>query len=359
MDLANPLPALSGRRVLVTGHTGFKGSWLCVLLDLLGAEVHGLALAPDTQPALFAEAGLADRLGDRHHLGDIRDLDVVRAAFAAARPEVVFHLAAQPLVLEGYRDPVTTVATNVLGTAHVLEAARASGALRAIVTVTTDKCYANIGSVWGYRENDPLGGHDPYSASKAAAEIIAESYRASWFHDAGVGAATARAGNVIGGGDWADDRIVPDAVRALMAGEPIGVRNPRAIRPWQHVLDPLFGYCVLASRLLDDPAGVQGAWNFGPTPGEECDVGALCDQIVAAWGSGAWKDHSGSDAPHEASVLRLTSEKARVQLGWRARWSSEQAIARTVAWYRSWADGEPAHDLCAAQIRAFLQEATA
>ena len=328
-----------GRRVLLTGHTGFKGAWLATWLEALGAEVHGLSLEPRTTPSLFNLIGLETRV--RHHVGDIRDARLVRDLVSAVAPEVVLHLAAQPLVRTSYREPLETFATNVLGTAHVLDACRGVGSVQALVCVTTDKCYENREWVWGYREHDALGGHDPYSASKAAAEIVAASFRRSFGEEARGLAhmATARAGNVIGGGDWSDDRLVPDAVRAFMVGQPLAVRRPRATRPWQHVLAPLSGYLVLAQHLLDSTA-VADAWNFGPDDADVVTVGAFLDRFVAAWGGGAaWHAVGTDQGPHEAGLLKLDTSKARQTLGWRPGWGLVDAVDRTVAWYRAWHDG--------------------
>jgi CDP-glucose 4,6-dehydratase len=326
--------ALAGRRVLLTGHTGFKGGWLAHWLLRLGAEVHGLALAPDTTPDLFSALRLGARLAS-HTLGDVRDAQVVRAAFARVRPEVVFHLAAQPIVLRSYEDPAETFATNVMGTVHVLDGVRATPQVRAVVNVTSDKCYENREWVWGYRESDPMGGSDPYSASKGAAELVFQSYLRSFFRERpGLGAASVRAGNVIGGGDFARDRIVPDAIRALARGERVPVRRKASIRPWQHVLEPLGGYLLLASRLLrgDD---VSGGWNFGPKAENAVPVSVLVDELVRAWGSGGWDDVGRRDAPHEAHFLRLDVTKAWDGLGWAPRWDLRTTIAATVDWYRA------------------------
>ncbi len=337
--------------MLVTGHTGFKGSWLCAWLERLGAEVTGLSLPPATTPSLFALIEGKAKL--RHLLGDIRDLSVVEKAFAESRPEVVFHLAAQALVLDSYDDPVGTFGTNVQGTVHVLDCVRRTPGVQAIVTVTSDKCYENRGLDRGYRESDALGGHDPYAASKAAAEVVAAAYGSSFFVAAGIGSATVRAGNVIGGGDWAANRLVPDCIGALARGEPIDVRSPAAIRPWQHVLEPLSGYLRLAALLVEEPEARSGAWNFGPAHEDACTVAELCDHIVATWGSGSWRDVSTTTAPHEAAVLRLSSEKAKSKLGWSPRWGLATAIAETVQWYRAHAIGQEAHQLCQDQISRY------
>jgi CDP-glucose 4,6-dehydratase len=350
MSAALAPSAFAGRRVLVTGHTGFKGSWLCLALSRLGARTSGFALPPPTTPSHFELAGIAELL-QGHVIGDVRDPSAVAGAIDTADPEVIFHLAAQPLVRASYEAPVDTFATNVMGTVNVLEAVR----VRArpcrpcvIVVVTSDKAYENVGQPWGYRECDALGGHDPYSASKGAAELVVASYRRSFFAPErvaahGVKVATARAGNVIGGGDFARDRIVVDAARALAEGLAVPVRNPDAIRPWQHVLEPLHGYLHLAARMLasDEPRWCS-AWNFGPLPGDELPVSALVERLCAAWGDGRWIDAREPGAVHEASVLRLAIDKTIAELGVRPRWRVEEAIARTARWYRQWAGGAAA-----------------
>lgn len=331
-----------GRSVLVTGHTGFKGSWLALWLASLGARVTGLALPPETRPNHFDLVGLPELVD--HRVGDVRSWEDVISAFRAARPEVVLHLAAQALVRRSYREPKETFDTNVGGVVNVLEAVRTVGTVKACIVATSDKCYENREWVWGYRENDPLGGADPYSASKGAAEIVAQAYMRSFFSPGAagpnLGLATVRAGNVIGGGDWSPDRLVPDCVRALCAGRPIRLRNPRATRPWQHVLEPLGAYLALGGRLLADPARFSGAWNFGPSERECLAVGDLASLLAEAWGGGEVvygdPDH---DLP-EAARLRLNCDKARVLLGWSPTWSAAEAVERTVAWYRHWREGE-------------------
>ena len=330
------------RSVFVTGHTGFKGGWLSTWLLDLGARVTGYALAPHTTPSYFERCGLADRLTT--HLADVRDAAALQTALASARPSIVFHLAAQPIVRLSYRAPLETVSINVLGTATLLEAIRHTPSVDAVVVVTSDKCYENIERAEGYREDDPLGGHDPYSASKAAAELIAAAYRRSFFAANGPRLATVRAGNVIGGGDWAADRLVPDAIRALVAGEPIRVRNPAAVRPWEHVLESIGGYLRLAERLVGSDV-FAGAWNFGPRDGDAVDVGTLADLIVDQWDGARWESKPESDAPHEAGLLRLDWSKARTLLGWHPGLTIKEAVALTVAWYRAAAGAASTHDM--------------
>jgi len=326
--------AFRGARVLVTGHTGFKGSWLCEWLLSLGADVTGYALEPDTTPALFTQLGLASRL--RHVVGDIRSADTVRRLIAETRPDFVFHLAAQPLVRRSYRDASYTWETNVLGTVNVLDALRQLSHPCSAVMVTTDKCYENREWLYGYRENDPLGGHDPYSSSKAAAELAIASWRNSFFSSGHpVRIASARAGNVIGGGDWAEDRIVPDSIRALARGEPIHVRNPHATRPWQHVLEPNSGYLALAaalSRNPDDPRLVS-AFNIGPGHEANQPVQRLVETALKHW-PGTWANGADPNAVHEASLLQLDNGKIQALIGWRPTWNFAEAVGRTVAWYR-------------------------
>ncbi|GAB1816246.1 CDP-glucose 4,6-dehydratase [Mycobacterium sp. MUNTM1] len=322
--------AYRGRRVLVTGHTGFKGSWLCLWLQALGAEVIGLALDPSSEPSHWDLLKLS--MGD--HRVDIRDEAAVRRVFAAERPEIVFHLAAQPLVRRSYREPVTTWATNVMGAVHVLEAARHTPDLCAVVVVTTDKCYENREWPWAYRELDRLGGRDPYSASKAGTELVAASYRTAFLQDPSAPLlATARGGNVIGGGDWSEDRLIPDLVRSVVAGEPLVIRSPRATRPWQHVLDCLSGYLLLGQRLLAADGSCAEAWNFGPDVEGSRTVEQVLEDLARTWPQFRWQSASGRQ-PHEAGLLQLDSAKAKMHLGWRPVWNLEKAIFHTATWYR-------------------------
>jgi CDP-glucose 4,6-dehydratase len=347
------------KKVFLTGHTGFKGSWLALWLHRLGAQVHGYSLPPPTTPSNYALSNVSKVLTGET-LADIRDAKRLQETLSAFRPDVVFHLAAQALVRDSYASPHETFEINALGTSAVLDAIRDLKSPCAVVCITTDKCYENRNQVWSYRECDALGGHDPYSASKAAAEIIIESYRRSFFnpdqfHKHGVQLASARAGNVIGGGDWARDRIMTDLVAALMEGRPVPVRNPQAIRPWQHVLEPLSGYLTLAAAMLDRPDPKwSSSWNFGPLSGTELPVGKLADVFIQAWGSGTWEDTSIPGQPHEASILRLNSEKACCELGWRPRWTCREMIQRTARWYkRVLCDRANARDACEADIGAF------
>jgi CDP-glucose 4,6-dehydratase len=340
------------RRVLITGHTGFKGGWLAMWLARQAAEVHGVALPPPTVPSFFATCRVEDCLASSQD-GDIREPGVLERVIAAARPEVIFHLAAQPLVREGYRGPLATLETNVMGTARLLDAVRHADSVRAVVVVTTDKCYDNREWEWGYREADPLGGHDPYSASKAAAELVAAAWRRSFLAEAGVAVATARAGNVIGGGDFSPDRLVPDCLRAMDAGETLPVRSPSAIRPWQHVLEPLSGYLLLAERLLVEGDACAEAWNFGPPDADTATVASIVGRLCR--GSDARWTVSSDPQPHETRALRLESGKARHRLGWRSRWTLAEAIDATLAWHRAWRAGSNMRTFTLSQITAFEQ----
>ena len=328
-----------GKRVLVTGDTGFKGSWLALWLHELGAQVTGIALPPGTETSHFQLISLDTMI--EHFDADIRYREVVGDIFNQVRPEIVFHLAAQALVRNSYDDPLTTFDTNIGGTVNVLEAIRQCPDVKAAVVITSDKCYENQEWVWGYREKDPLGGHDPYSASKGAVEIVSAAYLRSYFNVNGLGPhlgfATARAGNVIGGGDWAKDRIIPDCVRALADGKPIVIRNPRSTRPWQHVLDPLAGYLLLAMRLLENPEIFSGAWNFGPRTSDQITVAELAERFIKVWGSGTIREqHADESAPHEASLLNLNIDKAAFELKWQPVLDSSSAIDWTARWYKSW-----------------------
>ncbi len=320
-----------GRRVLITGHTGFKGSWLSWWLSSMGAEVFGLALDPPSWPSLFALAELSRSVRDVR--GDVRDVAVVTQAVRDAQPDIVFHLAAQSLVRQSYRDPLGTFATNVMGTANVLEAVRAQEGVRAVVVASSDKCYRNDELGRAFVESDSLGGHDAYAASKAGTEHVVEGYRSSFFANRSTLIASVRAGNVIGGGDWADDRLVPDLVRARASGQPIRVRNPTAIRPWQHVLEPLCGYIVLAERLHAGDHSVARAFNFGPGASSEQTVETLLSRCVDEWGDRPEVVYDRSPQPHEAGVLRLDAGLAHRQLGWQPRWHFATAVERTAAWY--------------------------
>ena len=343
----------AGKRVLVTGHTGFKGGWLALWLASMGARVMGYALAPSTQPSLWQYSEGYSGLSST--IADVRDLATLTETVKTFRPEIVFHLAAQALVRASYEDPVGTYSANVMGTVHVLEAVRHTPGVRAVVVVTSDKCYENREWVWGYRESEPMGGRDPYSNSKGCAELVTAAYRSSYFSAAGSAAvASARAGNVIGGGDWAADRIVPDIVRAAIAGDPVRIRNPNATRPWQHVLEPLSGYLQLAESLCNAPAEHSEGWNFGPTDEDAVPVGQIVSTVSRLWGPAArWVADKGPH-PHEAHFLKLDSSKARSRLGWRPRLGLASALEWTVEWYKTQAQGGDARALTLAQIERYM-----
>ncbi len=344
----------TGRRVFLTGHTGFKGSWLALWLHQLGAEVTGFALPPPTDPSLFDAAGIGELV---HHVeGDIRDLAAVRAAMAAARPEIIFHLAAQPLVRLSYDEPVETYATNVMGTVHVLEAARQIGGVKAAVCITTDKCYENREWVWPYRETDPMGGHDPYSSSKGAAELVISAYRRSFFEQ-GPALASVRAGNVIGGGDWAADRLIPDLVRAFEQGVAPAIRAPDAVRPWQHVLEALGGYLMIADRLIAGDRTIADAWNFGPADEDARPVSWIVARLQAAWGNATDPVPFTGAVPHEAGLLRLDCSKARALLGWRPSLPLPDALDWIVDWHRTVGAGGDARAITLHQIAEYRARA--
>lgn len=340
-----------GRRVFLTGHTGFKGGWLALWLSDLGAEVHGYALQAPTAPNLFAVTKLERKLASST-IADIRDAAALESAMGAAHPEIVFHLAAQPLVRFSYAEPVDTYSTNVMGTIHLLEAVRGTPGVQAVVNITSDKCYENREWVWPYRENEALGGHDPYSSSKACAELVTAAWRRSFLDAAGVALASARAGNVIGGGDWAADRLVPDFLRALDAGRPLVVRSPQATRPWQHVLEPLAGYLMLAEKLCVQRHAFAEAWNFGPDEADARPVQWIVETMCAQVAGAKWERDIMSQ-PHEAHTLRLDSINARERLGWRPRWKLGQALEATLAWHQAWKEGADMAEFSLRQIREY------
>ena len=340
-----------GKRVLLTGHTGFKGSWLALWLQQLGAGVTGFALEPPTNPNLFDLAGI--ERGINSVVGDIRDTTALFRAFQTAQPEIVIHMAAQALVRHGYQHPMETFSTNVLGTVNVLEAVRACPSVRAVVSVTSDKCYDNKEWLWGYRETEALGGYDPYSSSKAAAELVTSAYRTSYLESQGVAVASARAGNVIGGGDWAADRLVPDVLQAFAQGRTVYIRNPDAIRPWQHVLEPLSGYLTLAEHLYVSGTSFSGAWNFGPLESDARPVRWVVEQLASAWGPDASWALDEDPQPHEAHYLKLDISKARSLLGWAPRWRLEPALSQTANWYKNCCDKRGVRELTVEQIALY------
>lgn len=348
-----------GKRVLVTGHTGFKGSWLSIWLHELGAEVIGVAQAPFTERDNFVLSGIGQKI-KADVRADIRDGERIKDIFRQYQPEIVFHLAAQPLVRLSYDIPVETYQTNVMGTIHILEAIRFTDSVKVGVMITTDKCYENREQIWGYRENESMGGYDPYSSSKGAAEIAIASWRRSFFHPRayekhGKSIASVRAGNVIGGGDWALDRIIPDCIKALEAGKPIEIRSPKAIRPWQHVLEPLSGYMLLAQKMWNDPVKYCEGWNFGPRAENIINVWDVASMVIENYGSGELKDLSDPDALHEAKLLMLDISKAKFQLGWEPRMSLGKCVQLVVDWYKRYKE-EDAYTLCVEHIEKYLQE---
>ena len=341
-----------GRSVFLTGHTGFKGGWLALWLASMGARVHGYSLAPPARPALFSELHLDECL-ESSAIADIRDLQILKRELGKASPSVIFHLAAQPLVRKSYQSPVDTFSTNVLGSVNLFEAALQSGSVEAVVNVTSDKCYQNIGRNSFFVEEDPLGGDDPYSASKACSEIVTASYWHSFYKGSGIGLATGRAGNVIGGGDWAQDRLIPDFLRALDSQQPLRVRSPNAIRPWQHVLEPLAGYLLIAENACLDAEQWSGAWNFGPNEDDTKPVSWIADFLTTVMPNAEWEVET-TNQPNEVSLLKLDSSKARSMLNWRSRWSIQDALTKAVEWHQAWKSGTPAQDISLRQIEEYM-----
>lgn len=332
-----------GKRVFITGHTGFKGSWLTLWLQSMGAVLKGYSLNPPTEPSLYESAAVDDLIDST--IGDIRNFDQLHAAISAFRPEIVFHMAAQPLVRLSYDEPIETYSTNVMGTVHLLEAVKRVGGVKAIVNITSDKCYENREWVWGYREHEAMGGYDPYSNSKGCAELVASAYRNSFFNEKdyakhGVALASVRAGNVIGGGDWAKDRLIPDILRSFENNQTVIIRNPHAIRPWQHVLEPLSGYIAIAQRLYEEGPAFAEGWNFGPREDDAMPVQFIVETMVKIWGDDAAWLLDGNEHPHEAHYLKLDCSKARMRLGWQPRWNLVETLERIVKWHKAWIAGE-------------------
>jgi len=348
---------------LVTGHTGFKGSWLAIWLKELGANVVGYSLDPPSEPNNFDATKLQEKITHVH--GDMSNLDLLIETFRKYQPEFVFHLAAQPIVRLSYQEPKLTFDTNVGGTVNLFEAVRKTPSVKVLVNVTSDKCYDNREWVWGYRENDPLGGHDPYSASKGCAEVVFNAYLKSFFsqdaaQNRSIGAASARAGNVIGGGDWGMDRLVPDCIRALSQNKPIGIRSPRAIRPWQHVLEPLGGYLLLGACLSQDPVKYSGVWNFGPDDSSHLTVSEMADSLIKYWGDGSWNDLSDSKALHEATLLKLNCDKANAELHWHSALTINECLQMTAKWYKKYYrenKNTDIYDICTEQIHYYMDKA--
>lgn len=347
------------RKVLITGHTGFKGSWLCILLNKLGADIYGYALEPPTSPSLYIEANIDEFVTS--FIGDIRDLKYLQEVMVKVQPEIVIHMAAQPLVRESYKNPVETYAINVMGTVNLLEACRHTQSVKAIVNVTTDKCYENREWHWGYRENEPMGGYDPYSNSKGCSELVTASYRNSYFnpkdyHQHGVALATARAGNVIGGGDWAEDRLIPDFIRAITQGDEVKIRSPYAIRPWQHVLEPLSGYLILAAKLFTEGSKYTGAWNFGPEDKDAKNVEWVTRTICKLWEEGASFSVDTNPQPHEANYLKLDCSKAKAELNWSPIWDIQTTLASIVDWNKSYLKEENMRKVTEQQIETYFSK---
>jgi CDP-glucose 4,6-dehydratase len=347
------------RKVLVTGHTGFKGSWLCLLLNKLGADIYGYALEPPTSPSLFVEANVDEFVTS--YIGDIRNLEYLQDVINKVQPEVVIHMAAQPLVRESYNFPVETYATNVMGTVNLLEVCRNTSSVKAIVNVTTDKCYENQEWHWGYRETEPMGGYDPYSNSKGCSELVTSSYRNSYFnpkdyHKHGVALASARAGNVIGGGDWADDRLIPDFIRAITQGEEVKIRSPYAIRPWQHVLEPLSGYLLLGAKLHSEGPQYSEPWNFGPEDSDARNVEWITSTICSLWGKNASFSIDTNPQPHEANYLKLDCSKAKAELNWIPKWDIETTLKSIIDWNKGFIKGENMRKLTEIQIEEYFEK---
>ena len=342
-----------GKRVFLTGHTGFKGSWLSLWLDFLGVSVKGYSLSPNTNPSLFYEAKVSEVLESQ--IGDIRDQKTLYESMKSFNPDILIHMAAQPLVRYSYDSPIETYEINVIGTANVLEVARSCPNLKAIVNITTDKCYENDGRSHGYSENDPIGGHDPYSSSKGCAELVASSYRRSFLQEQGIGLSSVRAGNVIGGGDWANDRLIPDILRSFEKNEPVIIRNPKATRPWQHVLEPLSGYLVLAQKMYRDQNKYAEGWNFGPNEQDVKSVDWILNKMIAKWPNSSWELDSSSN-PHEANFLQLDISKAESKLGWKPIWELSHTLEKIIDWHQAWINKEDMQTVCLSEIKAYMAD---
>jgi CDP-glucose 4,6-dehydratase len=356
MRAAQVNPAFwKGKNVFLTGHTGFKGSWLSLWLTSMGAKVTGYSLAPNVTPNLFVELAI-DSLVEKSYIADIRDSLSVKKSMSETSPDIVIHMAAQPLVRYSYVNPIETYATNVMGTVHVLDSTRSLDSIRATLVITTDKCYENKEWVWGYRENEPMGGFDPYSNSKGCAELITSAYRQSYFSsaDSNNKVASARAGNVIGGGDWSEDRLIPDAIKAFEANQPLMIRNPLATRPWQHVLEPLSGYLILAQALYSHGASFASGWNFGPRDEDNRSVKDVADLLIAQWGGKATWEKEGSEQPHEANLLKLDCSKASSQLSWTPKWNLEIAIEKIAQWQKAYQAKKNMQEVSLAQINQYM-----
>jgi len=342
-----------GKRVFLTGHTGFKGSWLSLWLASLGAEVKGYALNPPTSPSLFNEAKVSSIIDSQ--IGDIRDQNTLHESMVEFDPDILIHMAAQPLVRYSYEAPIETYEVNVIGTAKVLEVARSCPNLKAIVNITTDKCYENDGRSEGYKEDDPMGGYDPYSSSKGCAELVTSAYRRSFLQEQGVGLASVRAGNVIGGGDWADDRLIPDILRSFEKSEPVVIRNPKSTRPWQHVLEPLSGYLVLAQKIYNDQNKYSEGWNFGPNEQDVKPVDWILNRMIGKWPNSSWELDSSSN-PHEANFLQLDISKSEFKLGWKPVWELSHTLEKIIDWHQAWLNKEDMQTVCLSEIEAYMTD---
>jgi len=340
-----------GKKVFLTGHTGFKGSWLSIWLNQLGANVKGYSMEAPTDPSLFNVAKIENIV--ESVIGDVRDYAYLKENIDSFLPDIVIHMAAQPLVRYSYIEPIETYETNIMGTVNLLEASKNCASIKAVVVITTDKCYENNEWIWAYRENEPMGGHDPYSSSKGCAELIVSSYRNSFFNQKGIGLASARAGNVVGGGDWAQDRLIPDILRAFERNKPVQIRSPKAIRPWQHVLEPLAGYLILAEKLFKNNAKYGEAWNFGPNEIDSKSVSAILDLMVDFWGKASWGVDENFNHPHEANFLKLDISKAKNFLNWSPIWSIEQSLEKIVFWHKAWLRGDDMLIHCQQEIKEF------
>jgi len=340
-----------GKRVFITGHTGFKGSWISLWLSLLGAKVKGYALIPSTSPSLFYESRIEEIITSQ--IGDIRDQEALYESMVTFSPDILIHMAAQPLVRYSYDEPVETFEVNVMGTVNVLEVARSCDSLKVIINITTDKCYENDGRSQGYKEDDPMGGYDPYSSSKGCAELVTSAYRRSFFQKQGVGLASVRAGNVIGGGDWANDRLIPDILRSFERKKAVIIRNPKATRPWQHVLEPLSGYLLLAQKMYNNSEKFAEGWNFGPNEKDVKSVGWILDEMISKWPNSSWRLDSSSN-PHEADFLKLNISKAQSKLDWNPIWELSDSLERIVTWHQSWLHGDDMYLVCLNEIKTYM-----
>lgn len=341
------------KKVFITGHTGFKGSWMCLWLESMGADIAGYSLEPSSSPNLFEEANTGKNI--KNTFADIRDSSCLNEAISSFKPEIVIHMAAQPLVRQSYKDPVETFSTNVMGTVNLLDIIRRLDGVKAVVNVTTDKCYENKEWFWAYREDEPLGGHDPYSSSKACSELVTRAFTKSYFSESNIALASARAGNVIGGGDWSNDRLIPDILLAFQDKNPVVIRNPKATRPWQHVLEPIYGYLLLAEKLYNHNHNFSEAWNFGPKEDDSKSVEWVLNEMALKWGDGASWVNDPSDNPHEANFLKLDISKACTRLGWKPKWSLKTALNYTISWHKDWINNYSAKELCLSQIDKFIK----